>query len=151
MKIIILDTNIVFSAILNPKSNIGEIIFNNNEQLEFFSTEYLRQEIDRHRDKILKLAKTSEEDVDEVIFQIYKKIDFISDIQIPMRIWAESASLVRDVDIDDLPFVAVTKYLDGVLWTGDLKLLRTLLSKGFLNCITTDELMEWIEKREIEK
>lgn len=148
MKIIIVDTNIVFSSILNPKNNIGEIIFNNKEKLQFFAPEYLRQEIDNHRDKILELAQTSEIEVNEVIFQIYNRIQFITDLQIPFKIWVESARLVREIDMDDLPFVALTKYLDGWLWSGDMKLLRGLRSKGFRQYITTAELLDWIEHRE---
>jgi predicted nucleic acid-binding protein len=83
MKIIIVDTNIVFSAILNAKSNIGEILFNNNDQFEFYTSDYLREEINKHYDKILSLSKTSALDVEETIFQVYKKINFISDEQIP--------------------------------------------------------------------
>lgn len=51
MKIIIVDTNIIFSAILNAQSNIGEILFNNNEQFEFYTSDYLREEIERHLKK----------------------------------------------------------------------------------------------------
>jgi len=63
MKIIIVDTNIVFSAILNAKSTIGEILFQNGDELEFYTSEYLREEIDNHRGKILELAKTNEQAV----------------------------------------------------------------------------------------
>ena len=140
MKIVIVDTNIIFSAILNAKSRIGEILFNNNEQLEFYSSDYLREEIERHRNKILEIAKTSEEQVNEVIFQLYKRINFISDQQIPYQNWAESVPMVRDIDMDDLPFVALTSYLEGLLWTGDIKLLTGLRAKGFQRCITTEDL-----------
>jgi len=146
MKIIILDTNIVFSSILNARSNIGEVIFNNNERFDFYSSNFLREEIDRHRSKILQLSKTSELEVNEVIFQIYKKIKFISDQQIPYQYWAEAAPLVREIDMDDLPFVALTNYLDGFLWTGDLKLRNGLQSKGYQKCISTEELLEIIIK-----
>jgi len=146
MKIIILDTNIVFSSILSAQSNIGEILFNNNDKLDFYSTEYLREEIDKHRNRILALAQSSEEAVNESIFQIYKRINFISDQQIPMKIWYDCAPLVRDIDMDDLPFIALTVYLDGMLWTGDLKLRNGLISKGFDKCILTDELLDIISQ-----
>jgi predicted nucleic acid-binding protein len=44
--------------------------------------------------------------------------------------------------MDDLPFVALTVYLEGLLWTGDFKLLNGLRAKGFTNCITTEELIK---------
>jgi predicted nucleic acid-binding protein len=141
MKIIIVDTNIIFSAVLNAQSKIGEILFNNNEQFEFYTSDYLREEIERHQKKIIALSNTSEEAVHEVIFQVYKRLNFVSDQQIPYRYWAESAPLVHDIDMDDLPFVALTAYLEGVLWTGDIKLLNGLRSKGFQNCVSTEELL----------
>ena len=48
--------------------------------------------------------------------------------------------------MDDLPFVALTDYLDGKLWTGDLKLLRGLKAKGYENCLTTKELIGFLDK-----
>lgn len=138
--------NILFSAILNAKSPIGDLLFNNGDQLDFYSSEYLRKEIDRHRQKILSLAKTSEDQVNQVIYQVYQQISFISDQQIPYQHWASSAALVRDIDMDDLPFVALTSYLDGDLWTGDLKLLNGLRTKGFQRCLTTEELLEVVNR-----
>jgi len=112
MKVIIIDTNIIFSATLNPKSSIGEVLFNNAGQ-----------------------------------FQVYKRISFISDEQIPIPFWASSAVLVWDIDMDDLPFVALAKYLDGDLWTGDMELLNGLKAKGFLRCVTTQELLQMIDRQ----
>ena len=39
--------------------------------------------------------------------------------------------LCRDIDEKNIPFVAVTIELDGLLWTGDKKLRNGLESKGF--------------------
>lgn len=76
----------------------------------------------------------------EVIYQVFREISFISDQQIPYEYWANSIPLVREVDMDDLPFVALANYLDGQLWTGDMQLLNGLSAKGFQKGITTEEL-----------
>lgn len=146
MKVIIVDTNIIFSAILNTTSSVGEILFNNGDRLDFYAPGYMREEIDRHRHRILELAQTGEEKVSQTIFQVYKRISFISDEQIPFPFWASSAVLVRDIDMDDLPFVALTKYLDGHLWTGDMELLNGLKARGFLQCVTTQALLRIIDR-----
>ncbi|MBN9352408.1 MAG: hypothetical protein J0H55_17150 [Chitinophagaceae bacterium] len=52
MKIIV-DTNIVFSAMLNSNSRIGKILLNSKEHLQFFSCNYLQVEIHRHRNNVL--------------------------------------------------------------------------------------------------
>ncbi len=147
MKSIIVDTNILFSAILNMQSSIGDILFNYGDRVTFYSSEYLREEIDRHRDKIGELAKANEDQVNQIIFQIFKRISFLSDQQIPFEFWASSASLLREIDMDDLPFVALTQYLDGDLWTGDIKLLNGLRAKGFQRCLTTSELMAMLNAK----
>ena len=70
MKIIV-DTNIVFSAILNSNSRIGKVLLNSKEHFQFFSCNYLRVEIRRHRKKLLKLTKLT--DFREV--SGYKKVE----------------------------------------------------------------------------
>lgn len=144
MNIIILDTNIVFSSILDQSSRIGDILFHPQEKLNFFAPSFLREEISIHRNKIIELAQSKPETVDETIFQVYKRINFINDHQIPFEYWTKAVHLVRDVDIDDLPFVALSLYMDGAIWTGDRKLMRGLQSKGFTNFFSTQDILRII-------
>ena len=44
---IILDTNIIFSALLNSDSSIGEVLFNSSDYFEFYGCDYMRHEIDK--------------------------------------------------------------------------------------------------------
>lgn len=50
--IIIVDTNIIFSALLNPEGKISDIIFNTGNSIEFFSPDSAEIELLRHRDKL---------------------------------------------------------------------------------------------------
>lgn len=54
MKIVV-DTNIIFSAILNSNSNIGNLLFNSDKHFEFFSCSYMRYEIHKHWNRLKKL------------------------------------------------------------------------------------------------
>ncbi len=45
---IVLDTNIIFSALLNSNSNIGDLKFNSDKFFEFFSCNYMRYEFEKH-------------------------------------------------------------------------------------------------------
>ena len=47
MKIIV-DTNIVFSAILNTESKIGNLLIDSEKQFQFFTTDYLRFELNNY-------------------------------------------------------------------------------------------------------
>ena len=63
---IIVDTNIVFSAILNSSSKIGKILLHSKGHFQFYSCDYLRIEINRHRNRLLKLTKLSEDELAEL-------------------------------------------------------------------------------------
>ena len=39
--------------------------------------------------------------------------------------------LVHDIDVKDVPNVALTIELDGKIWTGDIELIEGLKAKGF--------------------
>jgi len=66
MKIVV-DTNIVFSAILNSNSWIGNILLNSGKSLKFYSPKYLQKEIQNHIAKIQKITNLSDDEVQDVI------------------------------------------------------------------------------------
>ena len=139
MKIIV-DTNIVFSAILNSNSRIGKILLNSKGHFQFFTCNYLRTEIQRHRNKLLKLTKLTEEHLSELEELITNNITFIDERLIPQDILAKTEVQLKAIDPDDTVFVALTKHLEGKLWTGDMQLYNGLKAKRFRNIILTSEL-----------
>lgn len=141
MKVVV-DSNIIFSAMLNPESNIGDIILNSQDTFTFYCCEYLREEINDHKDKIIKIAGYGEHEYDELAFLVYKQVDFFSESTIPFEFWQKAADFVRDVDMDDISHVALSLFLDIKLWTGDKLLIGGLTKKGFTNFITTQEMLQ---------
>ena len=81
--IIIIDTNIVFSAILNSKSTIGDLILNSNRIFQFWSCRYLLEEIDKHWGKLKKISNLDDDNLRVSQRLIYKNINFIDEEQIP--------------------------------------------------------------------
>jgi predicted nucleic acid-binding protein len=114
-------------------------------KVEFYSPTYLKREIERHIPKLIKLSGLPEIDIREIIDLVYTRIIFIDDGQIPITTYSESARLVRDVDEYDVQFVALTKHMDEVLWTGDQKLYRHLLKMGFDQVVTFEDIWEEIK------
>jgi predicted nucleic acid-binding protein len=53
MKVIV-DTNIIFSALVNSNSQIGDLLFNSGSLFSFYSCAYMRHEIEKHWEKLLK-------------------------------------------------------------------------------------------------
>ena len=70
---IVLDTNIVFSAILNSSSRIGKIILQSKNYFQFYSCDYLKIEILKHRNKLQKLTKLDEFELVELEVFNYSK------------------------------------------------------------------------------
>jgi predicted nucleic acid-binding protein len=139
MKIIV-DTNIVFSAILNSNSRIGKILLNSKEHFQFFTCNYLRTEIQRHKNKLLKLTKLSNDQLSELEELITQHITFIDERLIPQDLLIKTETQLKAIDQADTVFVALTKHLEGKLWTGDLQLYNGLKAKRFKDIILTSEL-----------
>ncbi len=110
MKVVV-DSNIVFSALLKFTGSIDDILFNSEDLFTFYAPLYLQDEINDHWDKLLKISKLSEDELRESQFRIYKRIEFIDEHLISERIWRSSELLTKDIDVDDTAFIALTKYL----------------------------------------
>jgi len=140
--IIIVDTNIAFSAIVNTKSIIGDLILNSNNIFHFQSCHYLWEEIDNHWNKLKKISKLSNKDLLESQRLVYKNISFIDEGQIPKSHRLIAYNLVKDIDLNDLVFMALNEYQNSILWTGDKVLIKGLKSKGYDRVMTTDEIIK---------
>jgi predicted nucleic acid-binding protein len=84
MKIIV-DSNIIFSALLRTDTTFGQIIFNSDGLFEFYSPQYMREEIQRHWDKLIKISKLTEQQLGESYYTLLTKISFINEEIIPQK------------------------------------------------------------------
>lgn len=80
-------------------------------------------------------------------FRLYKKLHFIDEKLIAVEIWNFAEKVVGEIDIDDIDFIALSKYLNGYLWTGDRELYNGLKSKRYLKVYNTQELFELRESK----
>ena len=141
MKIVV-DTNIVFSALIGSRSVIPDIIVAPYGNFKFYTSEYLFEELEHHRHKLQKASKLSEKEIEKVKTTLFKYINTISLEIIPQKIWQEAEALTFDIDPDDISFVALSIFLDAYLWTGDKVLYNGLINRGFEKVLLTSELKE---------
>ena len=139
MKIIV-DASIVFSALLNTNGRIGDLLMNSGRKFNFIAPDFLREEINRHYPRLVKISRLSAAQIKEAEFQIYKQINFISEEQIKPTHWISAEKLVSDVDPKDVQYVAFAKNFRCKIWSGDKALMKGLESKGFNNFISTSDL-----------
>ena len=140
MKIVV-DTNIIFSTLLNSNSNIADLLFNSGETFEFYSCSYMRYEIQKHWERLKKISKLSDEQLQISYTQVLSKLNFINEEIIPVETWLASEQLTKGIDIDDTDFVALTKFLRATLWTGDKALYNGLKKLNFKKMLNTTELL----------
>lgn len=141
MKIVV-DTNIIFSALLNSDSTIGDLLFNSEKHFEFYSCSYMRYEIQKHWERLKKISKLSDKQLQVSYTQVLSKLKFINEEIIPEETWLASQEITKGIDIDDIDFVALTKFLKATLWTGDKMLCNGLKTLQFKRLLNTQELLE---------
>jgi predicted nucleic acid-binding protein len=144
---LIVDSNIIFSAILNINSRIGQILLTGEDFYEFFAPKYVRNEIFEHEEKIKKIGKLNNQDFLEVYEMVLKNIKILNHSIVPKDEYQNALKLCEDIDPADTAFVAFSLFLKCKIWTGDKKLAQGLTQKGFTEIITTDDLFnDFLEK-----
>lgn len=143
----VIDSNTVFSAILNPNSNIGQIILNGSKYFTFLSSDLLFEEIKNHENKILKISGLEYQDYSLIYSLIKTKLKFINQNLIEDKILQKAYHLTMDIDPKDTLYIALSIQFNCKLWTGDNKLIAGLKKKGIDQFITTNEIFRlYLEK-----
>jgi len=141
MKIVV-DSNIIFSAILNSSGKIGHLIINGSKYFDFYTVGLLKEEIIRHQGKIIKITGFTQEQFKSTFHLFADRIKFADDILLSDKDIKDAYSLVSDIDADDTMFLSLANHLSTYLWTGDKRLINGLRNKGFKRILTTDELYD---------
>ena len=101
----------------------------------------MRYEIIKHRERLKKISKLSDEQLQVSYTQVLSKLKFINEEIIPVETWLASEEITKGIDIDDTDFVALAKFLKATLWTGDKVLYSGLKKTGFKKLLNTTELL----------
>ena len=127
----VIDTNLIFSALLADMSAIRDNLL--NESVTFYAPNFIIVEIFKHQRKLLKLTTLTEIEFFTFFNRIVENVNFtpLSFISTESRL--KAYTLCLGVDLKDVPFVALSIEFNCPLYTGDNKLKRGLLAKGFDN------------------
>ncbi len=149
---IIVDSNIIFSAMLNLDSRIAQILINGGDLYDFYSPKYVRTEIWEHQDKLKKIAKLDDEEFIEVYELVLKNITILDHSIIPIEKYKKAAEICKTIDVEDTIFVAFSYFLKCKLWTGDKKLINGLKKKEKEMTISTaDFYKDFLQKNKHKK
>jgi predicted nucleic acid-binding protein len=115
MKMII-DSNRIISALIKDGLT-REIIISN--KFQFYTLNYVLDEIMKHKEYIIKKAKLNENQIDCLFNLIMENITIVSDKRIKIHI-NKAINIMKNIDIDDSPILACALAIenDGI-WTED--------------------------------
>ncbi|HEY4325752.1 MAG TPA: putative toxin-antitoxin system toxin component, PIN family [Mucilaginibacter sp.] len=134
---VVVDTNIVISAIINDKGKIGELLLYKPVDIHFSSPSFLLEELNIHTKKILTITGYSEPEFQQIKLLVISNIKFIDPGKIKKENWETSYNMLIGNDEKDTSFLALNMEINGFLWTGDKKLIKGLQNKNYDKVITT--------------
>ena len=130
-KRLVIDTNLIFSALLSNTSAIRDVLL--DDSFTFYAPNFIIAEIFKHQRKMLALSKLTDVEFFTFFNRIVDNVKFIPFNFISIESRQLAYNLCYDVDLKDIPFVALALELNAPLYTGDNKLKRGLSAKGYNN------------------
>lgn len=138
--IVISDSNIIYSCFYTPNGVIANILKNKKNKVQYIAPDYLLEEIKEHLPSIMRDTNRTKQQALNFLKEITKNITFYSKRDILSKYNKEAEKIAADIDIDDVPFIALHLQEGHKIWTCDKILSNRLKEKGYNICITTTEL-----------
>ena len=137
---IIIDSNPLFSALIKDSSTRRTIL----EYDGFFLfPSFIFKEMQKHKAELLKKSRMQEEDFDKLLQLILKKVVIVpNEVLVPYK--EEALEIVKDVDPDDVIFVACAlAYPNSIIWSND----RRLKKQSKVKVLNTKEIIKLPKRR----
>ncbi len=93
---------------------------------QFYPPDFLLSEISKHWEKLKSISKLEEDILSFIQNKINQNIRFISYNLISDSNYKSAYALLKEVDEQDVPFLALSLELDSKIWTGDKKFLKII-------------------------
>jgi predicted nucleic acid-binding protein len=126
---VVVDANRIFSELISPRGRF--LRPSSVDEVELACPKYVMVELFKHKERIAEASGLDADSLLELLRTVLEQITFHDEESISIGSWAEAWRLCREVDEDDIAYVALTLEIDGELWTGDQELETGLRKKGF--------------------
>ena len=127
---VIIDANRLFSWLISHNHSLRRTM-SHRPDLRFYCPKYVLVELFKHKERIARASGLPEPDLLAMLQGCLERIHFYDEEAISLGCWTEAWRLCRDVDENDVAYVALTLELEGLLWSSDQKLEAGLRKKGF--------------------
>ena len=144
--ILITDTNLIISALITPNGATASII-KDKHNFQFIAPSFVFEEIEEHWNKIKIFSPLTNKDL-KAELAFYKSIIKIYDKKVTKKDLEKAEKLVKDIDPEDVFFIALHLHTGHKIWSGDEKLKKGLTAKGYGHFfISTEELRAHLYKK----
>jgi predicted nucleic acid-binding protein len=126
---VIVDTNILFSALLSSQSRFASIIL--RDEARFVICDSVIIELFEHKERIAIHSQHAETELLSALRDLLRHLRIFQEVLIANDSWTQAFQLCQSIDPADTPHVALTLELNCLLWTGDRRLRAGLQAKGF--------------------
>jgi predicted nucleic acid-binding protein len=126
---VIVDTNILFSALLSSQSRFASTIL--RDEARFVICDSVIVELFEHKERIAAHSQHAETELLSAMRDLLRHIRVCQEVLISDDSWTRAFQLCQSIDPADTPHLALTLELNGLLWTGDRRLKAGLQAKGF--------------------
>jgi predicted nucleic acid-binding protein len=136
---LVVDTNRIIAALVRDGVSRRIITHFNGELITIgFSVE----ELEEHKEEILKKAKISETDLEMILDKLFSKLTVLDDkvVEIYMK---EAKEIMGTVDSADVPFIAAALATKSPIWSDD----KHFKKQNTVNVLTTKELIEMLGQK----
>jgi len=140
--LLVVDANIVFSALIKEGATLRLFEFNSIFKIfELIAPEFIWDEIEEHKEEIIRKSKLYEEELERVLGFIRSEI-----VPIPKEYFSEFLEEAKEISPpDDFPYVALALKLKSLgleakIWSNDKELKKAL--EGKIDVLSTKEILE---------
>jgi len=146
--IVIADSNIFFGSLIAPSGELASILKDKN--MQFMAPDYIIEEVKDHLDTIKKKRKkdkTNRQILADLAL-LLKNITVVPLEDLSDKNIQKAFSIVKDIDEDDYPFIAMHLQYRHKIWSRDEDLIEGLTQKGYGHFfISTDEVRKHLYKK----
>ena len=147
--IIIADSNIFMSALINPSGHKA-LILAERKKIQYIVPDYLITEVTEHIPDLVKRFKNQK--TKKELLADFKKllegITIVKEENLQKTYVAKAEKIVADVDENDMHFIALHLQIKHKIWTSDKILVKCLTEKGYGHFfVSTEELSEHLYKK----
>ena len=136
----IIDTNILMSILISGKSSYKPIVMFNR----FVTIDYIFKEIDEYKERIFDKSKLERNQLVEYTNQILSRITVLPRYVVSEVNIRKATDLTKDIDFNDVWFIALSLEYDLTLLTRDEKLYNGLTKKGFKKIMLFDQFLKML-------